>query len=147
VGALILAAYLAIIPTAEASTIPHIQKETAKIKAKAQHDRAMALAEELDRERMERAAERDLAAAMAADPEPSAVYHTGSTLCDSSCIECESGWNPQAWSPTGKYWGLYQFDYSTWVAHGGSGEQFGKADAATQHEIASRITYDAWPNC
>ena len=66
--------------------------------------------------------------------------------CDAECVQCESGWVAQATNPAG-YWGLYQFDFGTWVAHGGDPAQYGNAPAGEQHRIASRIRYDAWPNC
>jgi hypothetical protein len=60
---------------------------------------------------------------------------------------CESGGNPQVRDPSGKYWGKYQFDYSTWVANGGSPPSYGNADVAEQDRVAANVTYDAWPNC
>lgn len=60
---------------------------------------------------------------------------------------CESGGNPQVVSPNGTYWGKYQFDYQTWVAHGGSPGSYGSASEAIQDQVAARVTYDAWPNC
>jgi hypothetical protein len=60
---------------------------------------------------------------------------------------CESGGNPQVVSPDGRYWGWYQFDYSTWVAHGGSPGSYGNAPLHEQHAIAANVDYDAWPNC
>lgn len=60
---------------------------------------------------------------------------------------CESGGNPQVVSPSGQYWGKYQFDYQTWVAHGGSGGSYGSASEAEQDRIAANVQYDAWPNC
>lgn len=77
-------------------------------------------------------------------PEP--TYGMMSSICGSSCISCESGWNPNAWNSAG-YWGLYQFDYSTWKNHGGSPSMYGKASASEQHRVAANISYDAWPNC
>lgn len=77
---------------------------------------------------------------------PPPVYGMMNSICTSSCISCESGWNPMAWNGN-DYWGLYQFAYGTWVSHGGDPAMYGKADASTQHLVASRITYDAWPNC
>lgn len=71
----------------------------------------------------------------------------GVALCDWSCVLCESGGNPQAWNPAGPYWGLYQFDEGTWIAHGGDPGAYGTAGAAEQHRVAARITYDAWPEC
>lgn len=60
---------------------------------------------------------------------------------------CESGGNPQVWSPSGQYWGWYQFDYGTWVAHGGAPGAYGNAPLYVQHQVAARVQYDAWPNC
>lgn len=71
----------------------------------------------------------------------------GVARCGSSCVQCESGGNPSAVSPDGKYWGLYQFDYGTWVAHGGSPGSYGRAGSAEQTAVASRMDYDGWPNC
>jgi hypothetical protein len=59
---------------------------------------------------------------------------------------CEAE-HPQDVSPTGKYWGKYQFDFQTWVAHGGDPDAYGRAGEAEQDRIAARVTYDAWPNC
>ncbi len=47
------------------------------------------------------------------------------------------------------YYGGLQFDYGTWFAHGG-GVFAARADLATpaqQALVASRLTYDGWPNC
>jgi len=71
----------------------------------------------------------------------------GVALCGSSCVQCESGGNPSAVSPDGKYWGWYQFDYDTWVAHGGSPGAYGRASGSEQTAVASRMRYDGWPNC
>lgn len=60
---------------------------------------------------------------------------------------CESGGNPQVVSADGRYWGWYQFDYGTWVAHGGSPSSYGNAPLYEQHQVAARVRYDAWPNC
>lgn len=60
---------------------------------------------------------------------------------------CESGGNPQVVDPSGTYWGKYQFDYGTWVAHGGAPGAYGNAPEWVQDQIASHVTYDAWPNC
>jgi hypothetical protein len=80
-------------------------------------------------------------AAAAAD-----VFYGPSTNAYVDPWGCEAD-HPQDVSPTGKYWGKYQFDYSTWVAHGGNPETYGSAGESEQDEIASRVTYDAWPNC
>jgi len=60
---------------------------------------------------------------------------------------CESSGNPQVVDSTGNYWGKYQFDRQTWVAHGGSPGSYGSAGVAEQDAVAARVTYDAWPNC
>ena len=60
---------------------------------------------------------------------------------------CESGGNPQVVDPSGTYWGKYQFDYGTWVAHGGSPGSYGNASEAEQDRVAANVQYDAWPNC
>lgn len=76
--------------------------------------------------------------------EPAGV--AGVALCDAACVDCESGGDPQAVNPAG-YWGWYQFDYGTWVAHGGDPNSYGVASGAEQTAVAARIQYDAWPNC
>lgn len=57
---------------------------------------------------------------------------------------CEAS-HAQQWSPSGKYWGKYQFDRQTWAAHGGT--NYGSASEAEQDRVAARVQYDAWPNC
>jgi hypothetical protein len=53
---------------------------------------------------------------------------------------CESGGNPQIVSPSGQYWGKYQFDY-------GEPGSYGSAPESVQDQIAAGVKYDAWPNC
>lgn len=60
---------------------------------------------------------------------------------------CESGGNPQVVDASGTYWGWYQFDYNTWIAHGGDPSAYGNAPLYVQHQVAARVRYDAWPNC
>jgi hypothetical protein len=60
---------------------------------------------------------------------------------------CESGGDPQVVDASGTYWGWYQFDYQTWVAHGGAPGEYGNAPLWRQHQVAARVQYDAWPNC
>lgn len=103
--------------------------------------------EQREARRAERQAAREAAANEAAQSEAVVVSAGVSSLCGSSCIACESGWNAQIVSASGTYWGLYQFDYGTWVAHGGNPESYGNAPASEQHAVATRVTYDAWPNC
>jgi hypothetical protein len=64
--------------------------------------------------------------------------------------ECESGGNPRAVSPNGKYRGKYQFDQATWEAYGGSGDP-AQAPESVQDRVALKL-YRArgtapWPNC
>ncbi|MEA2449177.1 MAG: resuscitation-promoting factor RpfB [Thermoleophilaceae bacterium] len=64
--------------------------------------------------------------------------------------QCESGGNPRAVSPDGRYRGKYQFDQSTWEAYGGSGDP-AKAPESVQDRVAVKL-YRArgtapWPNC
>ncbi len=61
---------------------------------------------------------------------------------------CESGGNWSTNTGNGYYGGL-QFDVGTWLAFGG-GQYASRADLATREQqiaVASRVTYDAWPNC
>ncbi len=65
-----------------------------------------------------------------------------------SVARCESTGNWHANTGNGYYGGL-QFDHGTWVAHGGLQYSY-NADGATREQqiaVASRVTYDAWPNC
>lgn len=64
--------------------------------------------------------------------------------------KCESGGNPRAVNPTGKYRGLYQFDLRTWHGVGGVGDPI-DASPAEQTKRA-RILYNdrgrsPWPYC
>jgi peptidoglycan hydrolase-like protein with peptidoglycan-binding domain len=63
---------------------------------------------------------------------------------------CESGGDPTAISPDGRYRGKYQFSRATWRAMGGSGDP-AKAPEAEQDRraaalLAARGT-SPWPNC
>jgi hypothetical protein len=49
-------------------------------------------------------------------------------------IARESGGNPNVMNASGHY-GLYQFSYSTWVASGGNGADFGHASVAEQNRV------------
>jgi hypothetical protein len=64
--------------------------------------------------------------------------------------KCESGGNPRAVSPDGRYRGKFQFDRPTWEAYGGKGDP-AKAPESVQDRIALKL-YRArgtapWPNC
>jgi peptidoglycan hydrolase-like protein with peptidoglycan-binding domain len=64
--------------------------------------------------------------------------------------ECESGGDPTAVSPTGKYRGKYQFSQATWEALGGTGKP-DEADEATQDQLALALYNERglapWPSC
>ena len=63
---------------------------------------------------------------------------------------CESGGNPRAVSPNGRYHGLYQFSVATWGAVGGSGLP-SQASPAEQTQRAQALYNKAgrgqWPHC
>jgi peptidoglycan hydrolase-like protein with peptidoglycan-binding domain len=64
--------------------------------------------------------------------------------------DCESGGNPTAVSPDGRYRGKYQFTRATWHALGGTGDP-AKASESEQDHLA-RILYrregtKPWPVC
>jgi hypothetical protein len=64
--------------------------------------------------------------------------------------ECESGGNPRAISPSGKYRGKYQFSRPTWRSVGGHGDP-AKASEYEQDKRALKLYRqrgtDPWPHC
>lgn len=67
--------------------------------------------------------------------ESSGAYSVSSAF-QACVIRAESGGDAQVWNHQGyPYWGLYQFGYATWVAHGGAGYLWGHAGAAYQTQI------------
>ena len=63
--------------------------------------------------------------------------------------DCESGGNPKAVNPAG-YYGLYQFDVSTWQSVGGSGKPTDASSSEQTHRaqiLYSRVGRSAWPVC
>ena len=63
---------------------------------------------------------------------------------------CESGGNPRAVSPSGKYRGLYQFSLSTWHGVGGSGDPINASSGEQTHRaeiLYSSSGRGAWPVC
>jgi hypothetical protein len=65
--------------------------------------------------------------------------------------ECESGGDPEAVSPSGRYRGKYQFLRSTWKEWGGRGSDPAQASESHQDRVALRL-YRAqgtapWPTC
>ena len=63
---------------------------------------------------------------------------------------CESGGNPRAVSPDGRYRGKYQFSRATWRALGGTGDP-ADASEAEQNRLAAKLLAQSgtapWPNC
>ncbi len=63
---------------------------------------------------------------------------------------CESGGNPRAVSPSGRYRGKYQFTRATWRALGGTGDP-ARASEALQDRLALKLYRKRgtapWPNC
>ncbi len=64
--------------------------------------------------------------------------------------QCESGGNPRAVNPSGKYHGLFQFDRQTWRSVGGTGVA-SQASAAEQlmraKKLYSQRGASPWPEC
>jgi hypothetical protein len=64
--------------------------------------------------------------------------------------ECESGGDPTAVSPSGRYRGKYQFSMSTWSQMGGEGDP-AQAPEWLQDRIALKLYRRSgtspWPNC
>jgi hypothetical protein len=64
--------------------------------------------------------------------------------------ECESGGNPRAISPGGRYRGKYQFSRETWRNLGGSGDP-AEAPEWQQDRLALKLYRQSgtapWPNC
>ena len=87
-------------------------------------------------------------AAPTAEPERSSSPRLPAVL--RRIAKCESGGNPRAVSPDGRYRGKYQFDRATWRAYGGSGDP-AAAPESVQDRIALKL-YRArgtapWPSC
>lgn len=68
----------------------------------------------------------------------STVSTAGMGSFQSCVISRESGGRTQVMNSTGHY-GLYQFDYGTWVSGGGAGADFGHASAAEQDRVFASV--------
>lgn len=80
-----------------------------------------------------------------AAPVVSAPRYNGASSGFQACvISRESGGNAQIRSPSGTYWGLYQFSYSTWVANGGNPGSYGSASAGEQTQVFNRSSPSNW---
>jgi peptidoglycan hydrolase-like protein with peptidoglycan-binding domain len=79
---------------------------------------------------------------------------TGSGTAPSALLQriaqCESGGDPTAVSPGGRYRGKYQFSRATWRAMGGTGDP-AAAPESVQDELAAKLLRTqgpgAWPVC
>jgi resuscitation-promoting factor RpfB len=75
---------------------------------------------------------------------------TGSSATLEQIAQCESGGDPTAVSPDGRYRGKYQFSRATWRAMGGSGDP-ANAPEAEQDRLAAALLAERgtapWPNC
>ena len=64
--------------------------------------------------------------------------------------QCESGGNPRAVSPDGRYRGKYQFTRETWRSLGGTGDP-ASAPESVQDQLAARLLASRgtapWPAC
>jgi resuscitation-promoting factor RpfB len=63
---------------------------------------------------------------------------------------CESGGNPRAVNPSGKYRGLYQFSMATWRSVGGQGDPID--NSAEEQTYRAKVLYNRsgagqWPHC
>ena len=77
--------------------------------------------------------------------------YTGNVKAELAKIaRCESGGDPQAVSPDGRFRGKYQFDMQTWRALGGKGDP-AQAPEDVQDRLAAKLLRERgtapWPNC
>lgn len=76
------------------------------------------------------------------DAQAQAAPRSGSTVRVPAKLkriaQCESGGNPRAVSPDGRYRGKYQFDMATWRGLGGSGDP-ARAPESTQDRMAIKL--------
>jgi len=89
-----------------------------------------------------------VAGAPAQPPGGVMTSHANGTL--DRIAACESGGNPRAVDPSGKYRGKYQFDYQTWAGVGGSGDP--AAASEQEQDMRAGILYSQrgpapWPIC
>ena len=82
-------------------------------------------------------------------PAPAAPSSSGG-LNWAALAACESGGDPRATNPSGKYRGLYQFDLATWRSVGGTGDP--AAASVAEQTRRAQILFDRrgrspWPEC
>ena len=64
--------------------------------------------------------------------------------------QCESGGDPTAVSPDGRYYGKYQFSRGTWRSVGGKGNPAQASEAEQDRRAAALLAREGtkpWPNC
>lgn len=71
-------------------------------------------------------------------PAASSGTYSGGSGFQQCVIARESGGNSQVMNSSGHY-GLYQFDYGTWVSGGGSGGSFGHASVTEQNQVFASV--------
>jgi len=90
---------------------------------------------------------------LAARRAPAAREATARTNVSSTLqriARCESGGNPRAISPGGRYRGKYQFDRATWAALGGTGDPAAAPEAEQDRRAAALLRARGtapWPTC
>lgn len=85
-----------------------------------------------------------------AAPSRSGVSGGGAGAGLEAIAACESGGNPAAVSPDGRYRGKYQFDRQTWQAVGGSGDPAAAPEAEQDRRAAALMAQagrSPWPTC
>jgi uncharacterized protein YabE (DUF348 family) len=90
------------------------------------------------------------APAPAPAPGPRGSTGSASSLNWAALADCESGGNPRAVNPSGKYFGLYQFSLATWRSVGGSGNPIDNSPA--EQTYRAQVLYNKagagqWPHC
>lgn len=87
-------------------------------------------------------------------PAPVSAPRTGTTGADglnwAALARCESGGNPRALSPGGRYRGLYQFSLATWRSVGGAGDPID--NSPEEQTYRAKVLYQRsgagqWPHC
>lgn len=75
---------------------------------------------------------------------------SGTSAALQAIAQCESGGDPTAVSPDGRYRGKYQFTRATWHRMGGKGDP-ARASEATQDRLAAKLYAQEggspWPSC
>jgi peptidoglycan hydrolase-like protein with peptidoglycan-binding domain len=87
---------------------------------------------------------------LAASASSSSSSTTGVSARLQRIAECESGGDPTAKSPDGRYHGKYQFSRATWRAMGGTGDPAAAPEAEQDQRAAALMEAqgpDAWPVC